>query len=98
MNNVLEANWQMHVAGMKFAANSLAYGVFPELAERAKREAEEVSKLPPPKDPSEMLLMIAKSSLMQVSWSNEFLSRAAIWANDQMAASMKTFVAAVPHR
>lgn len=40
MNNMSEANWQMQVAALKFAANSLAYGVFPELAERAKREAD----------------------------------------------------------
>ena len=98
MNPMLEANWQMHVAGMRFAANSLAYRVFPELAERAKREAEEVSKLPPPNDPSELVLMIAKSSLTQASWSNEFLSRAAIRANDEMLATMKQFVDAVSHR
>ena len=98
MNNISEANWQMQVAGLKFAANSLAYGVFPELAERAKREAEEFSKLPPPKDPSEMVPMIAKASLMQASWSSEFLSRAAIRASEEMMASTQKVVDALLHR
>lgn len=98
MNNVSEANWQMQVTGVKFAANSLAYGLFPELAERAKREAEEYSKLPPPKDPSEVALTIAKASLMQASWSSEFLSRAAIRANEEMLASTQKVVDALLHR
>jgi hypothetical protein len=98
MNNLSEANWQMQVAGVKFAANSLAYGVFPELAERAKREADEFSKLPAPKDPSEMALLIAKSSLMQASWSSEFLSRAAIRASEEMLANTQKVVDALLHR
>jgi hypothetical protein len=97
MNIMLEANWQMHVAGVKFAANSLAYAVFPELAERAKREAEEFSKVPPPTDPAEIALMIAKSSLMQASWSNEFLSRAAIRANAEIMANTQKVVDALLH-
>ena len=87
MTSMLETNWKLHVESVKWAANSLAYGVFPELAERAKREAEELSKLPPPKDSTEMALMIAKSSILQASWSSEFLSRAAIHANAEMRAT-----------
>ena len=98
MNNLLEANWQLHVDGVKFAANSLAYGVFPELAERAKREADELGKLPPPKDPSEMALLVVKSSLMQASWSNEFLSRAAMRANAEMQAMTQRVFDALLHR
>ncbi len=98
MNDLSEANWQIQVAGVKFASNSLAYSVFPDLAERAKREAEEFCKLPPPKDPAEMVLMIAKSSLMQASWSNEFISRAAIRANAEMMASTQRVVDAFLHR
>jgi hypothetical protein len=98
MNNPLEVNWQMHVAGVKFAANSLAYSVFPELAERAKRQAEEFSRLPPPTDPSEFALMIAKASLLQASWSNEFLSQAAIRANVEIMASTQKVVDALMHR
>jgi hypothetical protein len=87
MANILATNWRLHVDSVKWVANSLAYRAFPELAERAKREAEEFSKLPAPKDPSEMALSIAKSSIMQGSWSNEFLSRAALHANAEMLAS-----------
>jgi hypothetical protein len=84
MASVLETNWKLHVESVKWAANSLVYGVFPELAERAKREADELSKLPPPRDSSELALLIAKSSILQASWSSEFLSRAAIQANAEM--------------
>jgi hypothetical protein len=87
MTSMLETNWKLHVESVKWAANSLVYGVFPELAERAKREAEELGKLPPPKDSSELALMIAKSSILQASWSSEFLSRAAIQANAEMRAT-----------
>jgi hypothetical protein len=98
MNNMSEANWEMQVTGVKFAANSLAYSVFPELTERAKREAEAFSKLPPPQAPAEIALMIAKASLMQSSWSNEFLSRAALRANEEMMASTQRVVDALLHR
>ena len=98
MSDISEANWKMQVTGVKFAANSLAYEVFPELAERAKREAEEFSRLPPPNDASEMVLMIAKASLMQASWSSEFLSRAAIRANEEMLANTQKVVDALSHQ
>jgi hypothetical protein len=98
MSNMLEANWRMHVQGMNFAANSFAYGLFPELAERAKREADEFSKLPPPKGPSEMALLVAQSSLMQASWSNEFLSRAATRANAEILAVTQKAIDALLHR
>ena len=60
MASMLETNWKLRVESVKWAANSLIYGVFPELAERAKREAEELGKLPPPQDSTELALMIAK--------------------------------------
>ncbi len=97
MSNLFDSNWRLHVEGVKFAANSLAYGVFPELAERAKREAEEYSKLPTPKDGSEMALMVAHSSLLQASWSTEFLSRAATRANAEMLASTQRIMNAITH-
>jgi hypothetical protein len=87
MANLMDANWELHVQSVKWAANSLTYRIFPELAERAQREAEEFSKLPPPKDPSEMALMVARSSILQGSWSNEFLSRAALQANAELMAN-----------
>ncbi len=98
MATFADANWQLHVDAVKWAADSLAYRIFPELAERAKREAEEFGKLPPPKDPSEMALLIARSSIMQGSWSNEFLSRAALHANAEMLASTQKVLSALLHR
>jgi hypothetical protein len=92
MTNLLETNWELHVQSVKWAANSLTYRVFPELAERARREAEEFSKLPAPKDPSEMALMVARSSILQGSWSNEFLTRAALQANAEMMANTQKVV------
>ncbi len=97
MANMLETYWKLHVDSVKWAANSLTYGVFPELAERAKREAEELSKLPPPKDASEMALMIVQSSILQGSWSSEFLSRAAIQANAEMRANTQKILDALMH-
>jgi hypothetical protein len=97
MTNMLETNWKLHVESVKWAANSLAYGVFPELADRAKREAEELCKSPPPKDASEMALMIAKSSILQGSWSSEFLSRAAVQASAEMRAATQKIVDALLH-
>jgi hypothetical protein len=97
MPNLIEVNWQLHVGSVKWAAQSLAYQVFPELAERARREAEEFSKLPPPKDPAETALMLARSAIMQGSWSNEFLSRAALHANAEMLATTQKVLNAVLH-
>ncbi len=97
MANMVETNWKLHLESVKWAANSLAYGVFPELAERAKREAEEMCKLPPPKDSSELALMIAKSAILQGSWSTEFLSRAAMQANAELRASTQKIFDALLH-
>jgi hypothetical protein len=98
MSNPADASWELHVGSVKWAADSLAYAIFPELAERAKREAEEFSKLPPPKDPADMVLMVAQSSIMQASWSNEFLSRAAIQANAEMRSATRRVMDALLHR
>jgi hypothetical protein len=98
MTDFLESNWRLHVESVKWTAKSLAYRAFPELAERATQEAEEFGKLPAPKDPSEMALLIAKSSIMQVSWSNEFLSRAALHANAQMQCSTQKVMDALLNR
>ncbi len=98
MANLFETNWQLQVGSVKWAAESLAYRLFPELAERAKREAEEFSKLPPPKDPSETALRVARSSIMQASWSGEFLSRAALHANAEMLSTTQRLIEALGHR
>jgi hypothetical protein len=98
MAGFLETNWQLHLGGVKCAAESLAYRAFPELAERAKREAEEFGKLPTPKNPAEMALLIAKSSIMQGSWNNEFLSRAATQANADMLSNTQKVIDALLHQ
>jgi hypothetical protein len=98
MTDFMENNWRFQVESAKWVANSLVYRTFPELAERVKREAEELSDLPPPKDASEMALMVAKSAIMQVSWSNEFLSRAALHASAEMQASTQRAMDALLHR
>ena len=98
MVSLVMANWQVQVGSVKWAADLLAYGVFPKLAERAKREAEEFGKLPPPKDPSETALMIANASIMQGSWSSEFLIRAALHANAQVLANTQKVFKALLHQ
>lgn len=98
MANIAETNWRLHLESVKWAASSLPYQAFPELSERAQREAEEFGKLPPPKDAAEMALMIAKSSIMQASWSTEFLSRAAMQANAEMRSSTQRVLDALLHR
>jgi hypothetical protein len=94
----LAANWQLHLNSLKCAAESLAYRTFPELAERAKQEAQEFSQLPPPHDPAEMTQMLAQSSLMQGSWNNEFLRRAATQANAEMFSGTQQVLDALWHR
>ncbi len=97
MTNLFEPSWQLQVDSVKWAADSLAYRIFPALAERARKEAEAFSKLPPPKDPSETALLVARSSIMQGTWSNEFLSRAALHANAEMLASTERAMRALLH-
>jgi hypothetical protein len=97
-NGLLAANWQLYLSSVRCLAESVAYEAFPELAERAKREAEQFGQLPPPKDPTEMAQMMTQSSIMQSSWNSEFLSRTAMQANAEMLASTKEVIADLWHR
>jgi hypothetical protein len=69
--------WRHAAEGVRRSAESLSLQRFPELTERARREAEDFCNLATPKDSNELSRRRTTAGAMNQSWNQELADRSA---------------------